>query len=64
MTSHIPVIAVSSDAHPAQIHAGLQAGFYRYLTKPYKLTDLLDAIDCSLGYGLGKSESSYSSFGA
>ncbi|MCM2341006.1 response regulator [Rhodoferax sp.] len=53
VTSHIPVIAVSSDAHPAQIQAGLQAGFYRYLTKPYKLTDLLDAIDCSLSYCLG-----------
>ena len=54
MTSHIPVIAVSSDAHPAQIQAGLQAGFYRYVTKPYKLTDLLEAIDCSLSYCLGK----------
>ena len=52
MTSHIPVIAVSSDAHPAQIEAGLQAGFYRYLTKPYKLIDLLEAIDCSLIYCL------------
>ena len=53
MTSHIPVIAVSSDAFSAQIQAGLQAGFYRYLTKPYKLFDLLDAIDCSLNYCLG-----------
>ena len=43
-TSHIPVIAVSSDALKTQIDAGLQAGFYRYLTKPFKLTDLLDAI--------------------
>jgi hypothetical protein len=47
-TSHIPVIAVSSDARQTQIEAGLQAGFYRYLTKPYKLTDLLGAIDTSL----------------
>lgn len=49
-TSHIPVVAVSSDAHKIQIDAGLQAGFFRYLTKPFKLTDLLDAIDDSLGY--------------
>ena len=33
LTSHIPVIAVSSDAMPAHVEAGLQAGFYRYLTK-------------------------------
>ena len=55
-TSHIPVIAVSPDAQEAHIQAGLKAGFYRYLTKPYKLTDLLDAIDDSLRYGLGASE--------
>ena len=56
-TSHIPIIAVSSDAQSAQIHAGLQAGFYRYLTKPYRLGDLLDAIDSSLRYNFGKLES-------
>jgi CheY-like chemotaxis protein len=44
-TSHIPVIALSSDAHQTHIDQGLQAGFYRYLTKPFKLTALLDAID-------------------
>lgn len=56
LTSRIPVIAVSSDAQEAQIQAGLQAGFYRYLTKPYKLTDLLDAIDDASRYSLGKSD--------
>lgn len=55
-TSHIPVIAVSSEAYKTQIDAGLQAGFYRYLTKPFKLTDLLDAIDNSLGYTMKKFE--------
>jgi CheY-like chemotaxis protein len=44
-TSHIPVIALSSDAHQTHIDHGLKAGFYRYLTKPFRLTDLLDAID-------------------
>lgn len=53
-TSHIPVIAVSSDALKAQIDVGLQAGFYRYLTKPFKLTDLLDAIYNSFGYTLDR----------
>jgi CheY-like chemotaxis protein len=53
LTSKIPVIAVSVDAQVSQVLAGLKAGFYRYLTKPYKLADLLDAIDDSLGYSLG-----------
>jgi CheY-like chemotaxis protein len=44
-TSHIPVIALSSDAQQTHIDQGLKAGFYRYLTKPFRLTDLLDAID-------------------
>jgi CheY-like chemotaxis protein len=52
-TSRIPVIAVSADAQESQVQAGLKAGFYRYLTKPYKLPDLLDAIDDSLAYNLG-----------
>lgn len=63
-TSHIPIIAVSTDAYPAQIHAGLQAGFYRYLTKPYRLTDLLDAIDGSLNNRKEKSVSAIPSFSA
>jgi CheY-like chemotaxis protein len=47
-TAHIPVIAVSSDAFPKQIEAGLQAGYFAYLTKPYKIAALMDAIDSAL----------------
>jgi CheY-like chemotaxis protein len=47
-TAHIPVIAVSSDCFPHQIAKGLKAGFFRYLTKPYKLEDLMRAIDDAL----------------
>jgi CheY-like chemotaxis protein len=47
-TSHIPVIAVSSDSYPHQIDRGFKAGFFRYLTKPYRLHDLMKAIDDSL----------------
>jgi|ERR1035437_2727238 CheY-like chemotaxis protein len=50
-TAGIPVIAVSSDCYPLQISKGLQAGFYRYLTKPYKLDDLTKAIDDALRHG-------------
>src|SRR5665647_1501489 len=38
-TAHIPVIAISSDSYQYQIDKGIQAGFFRYLTKPYRLYD-------------------------
>ena len=47
-TAHIPVIAVSSDSYQYQIDKGLKAGFFRYLTKPYRLYDLMKAIDDAL----------------
>jgi len=50
-TVGIPVIALSSNAYPLQIKEGLEAGFFRYLTKPFKIQELLDAIDLALRYG-------------
>jgi CheY-like chemotaxis protein len=47
-TAHIPVIALSSDAYPRQIEKGLLAGFYRYLTKPYLIKELMNALDTAL----------------
>jgi len=47
-TAHIPVIALSSNAYRRQIEDGIQAGFFLYLTKPYKLAELLAAIDAAL----------------
>jgi CheY-like chemotaxis protein len=47
-TSHIPVIAVSSDAHPSQITDGLAAGFFRYMTKPYRIEVFMATIDLAL----------------
>ena len=47
-TSHIPVIALSSNAYPSQVKQGLDAGFFRYLTKPYKLNEFLATIDLAL----------------
>ena len=49
-TSHIPVIALSSNAYPSEIRQCLEAGVYRYLTKPYKIADLMVAIDSGLLY--------------
>ena len=47
-TRHLPVIALSSDAYPHQIERGLKAGFSCYVIKPYKLPDLMGAIDMAL----------------
>ncbi len=44
-TAHIPVIALSANAMPRDIEKGLQAGFYRYLTKPIRVNELMDTLD-------------------
>ncbi len=49
-TAHIPVIALSSNAYPRQIEEGLEAGFFRYMTKPFKVDEFMDAIDVALRY--------------
>lgn len=43
-TAHIPVIALSSNAFANDIDKGIEAGFFRYLTKPYSIGDLMDSI--------------------
>jgi CheY-like chemotaxis protein len=48
ITSHIPTIALSSNAFKRDVEMGLEAGFFRYITKPYVLDDLLHALDIAL----------------
>ena len=43
-TAAIPVIAVSANAMPGEAAAGIEAGFFRYLTKPFDVVDLLQAV--------------------
>jgi PAS domain S-box-containing protein len=47
-TAHIPVIALSANAVPRDIEKGLEAGFFRYLTKPIKVLEFMDALDVAL----------------
>lgn len=47
-TRRIPVLALSANAMPHDLEKGLAAGFYRYVTKPIKVVDFLQALDESL----------------
>ena len=55
VTAHIPVLAISANAMPRDIEKGLAAGFLRYLTKPIKVNEFMDALDTALE--LAKTES-------
>jgi PAS domain S-box-containing protein len=49
-TAHIPVIALSANAIPRDIAKGLEAGFFRYLTKPIKVGEFMETLDLALEY--------------
>jgi PAS domain S-box-containing protein len=55
VTKHIPVIALSANAVPRDIEKGLKAGFYRYLTKPIKVTEFMDTLDVALKFAQAES---------
>ena len=50
VTAHIPVLAISANAMPRDIKKGLEAGFFRYLTKPIKVDEFMDALDRALEF--------------
>jgi CheY-like chemotaxis protein len=54
-TSHIPVVALSANAIPADIARGLHAGFFRYLTKPIRIDEFMDTIDVALKHAKAQS---------
>ena len=49
-TAHIPVVALSANAIPRDIEKGLKAGFFRYITKPIKVDEFMDALDVALKF--------------
>ena len=57
-TAHIPVVALSANAMPRDIEKGLQAGFFRYLTKPIKVNEFMDTLEVALEFAAqaGRSE--------
>lgn len=50
ITAHIPVIALSANAIPRDVEQGLQAGFFRYLTKPIKVVEFMQTVDEALNF--------------
>ena len=51
-TAHIPVLALSANAVPSEIRKGLDAGFFRYLTKPIMVGEFMDTLDVALKYSV------------
>ena len=47
-TAHIPVLAISANAMARDVRNGLKAGFFRYLTKPIKVNEFMEALDAAL----------------
>ena len=43
---YVPVIAVTNDANPRTVEAGIDAGFHAYITKPIDLEDLMMHLEC------------------
>jgi len=49
-TAGIPVVALSANAMPHDVDKGLQAGFFRYLTKPIKVNAFMETLDVALKF--------------
>jgi signal transduction histidine kinase/AmiR/NasT family two-component response regulator len=54
-TAHIPVVALSANAIPRDIETGLEAGFFRYLTKPIRVNEFMDTLDVALKFAKARS---------
>jgi PAS domain S-box-containing protein len=55
LTAAIPVIAISANAGARDIAKGLDAGFFRYLTKPIKVAEFMSTLDEALDLAAGRS---------
>jgi PAS domain S-box-containing protein len=56
VTARIPVIALSANAVRRDIENGLEAGFFRYLTKPLKVDEFMDTLDVALAFAEGPAQ--------
>ena len=58
-TADITVVALSANAMPHDIEKGLQAGFFRYMTKPIKVGEFMDTLDAALAQALSVQEGNH-----
>lgn len=49
-TKHIPIVALSANAIPRDIEKGIEAGFFRYLTKPMKVNEFIETLGVALEF--------------
>ena len=47
-TAHIPIIAISANALPQEVEKAIQAGFFKYMTKPFKVIEFMETLDVAL----------------
>jgi PAS domain S-box-containing protein len=52
LTMHIPVLALSANAVPRDIQKGIDAGFFKYLTKPINVIEFMDALDLAFEHAV------------
>ncbi|NDP47743.1 MAG: response regulator [Sulfuriferula multivorans] len=50
LTAHIPIVALSANATPDNILKGMEAGFFRYICKPFELNEFMGVIDEALEF--------------
>ncbi|TCW82959.1 hybrid sensor histidine kinase/response regulator [Burkholderia sp. SRS-46] len=53
-TAAIPVVALSSNAMARDIEKGLKAGFFRYLTKPIRIDQFMQALADAVAAAVGR----------
>ena len=55
-TAIIPIVAISANAIPSDIRKGMDAGFFRYLTKPIVVSEFMVALSEALEFSSARME--------
>ncbi len=50
LTAHIPIVALSANAMHDDVLRGMEAGLFRYLCKPFELSEFMGVIDEALEF--------------
>ena len=54
VTAHIPIVALSANAMPLDVANGLNAGFFKYLTKPINVIALMEMLNFTLEFAANR----------